>query len=182
MQRVPELARQLYDRFEPVHAVTYFAPEARAAMDNLASADFGQFKLSVVITRQNAGQLDDFKALAIAELKGGLSSSEQAKLGDGWWDLAEKQDAAVKKQIELRAGYWYDKALPGLRGLICSDFRATPTDAPDTNRGVAIEFGTEAGRDEFLRRIEAEFGPRRFTNAADAFDIEIVSIADGKLL
>ena len=28
----------------------------------------------------------------------------------------------------------------------------------------------EAERDEFLRRIEAEFGQRRFTNAADAFD------------
>ncbi len=60
--------------------------------------------------------------------------------------------------------------LPGLRGLSCSDFRATPTDAPDTNRGVAIEFATEAARDEFLRRIESEFAPRRFTNAADAFD------------
>jgi hypothetical protein len=60
--------------------------------------------------------------------------------------------------------------LPGLRGLSCSDFRATPTDAPDRNRGVAIEFASEADRDEFLRRIEAEFGPRRFTNAADAFD------------
>ena len=60
--------------------------------------------------------------------------------------------------------------LPGLRGLSCSDFRATPTDAPDTNRGVAIEFASEADRDEFLRRIETEFGQRRFTNAADAFD------------
>jgi hypothetical protein len=60
--------------------------------------------------------------------------------------------------------------LPGLRGLSCSEFRATPTDVPDTNRGVAVEFATEAERDEFLRCIEADFGPRRFTNAADAFD------------
>src|SRR5579862_7605608 len=60
--------------------------------------------------------------------------------------------------------------LPGLRGLSCSEFRATPTDAPDTNRGVAVEFASEGDRDDFLRRIEAEFGPRRFTNAADAFD------------
>jgi len=61
--------------------------------------------------------------------------------------------------------------LPGLRGLSCSDFRAVPTAAPDTNRGVAIEFASESDRDDFLRRIEAEFAPRRFTNAADAFDI-----------
>ena len=40
MQRAPELARQLYDRFEPIHAVTYFAPEARAAMDNLGYRGF----------------------------------------------------------------------------------------------------------------------------------------------
>jgi hypothetical protein len=29
------LARRFFDRFEPVHAVTYFAPEARAALDAL---------------------------------------------------------------------------------------------------------------------------------------------------
>jgi hypothetical protein len=40
MQRVPELARHLYDRFEPVHAVTYFAQEARAALDNLGYRGF----------------------------------------------------------------------------------------------------------------------------------------------
>jgi hypothetical protein len=40
MQRVPELARHLYDRFEPVHTVTYFAPEARAALDNLGYRGF----------------------------------------------------------------------------------------------------------------------------------------------
>jgi mycofactocin radical SAM maturase len=34
------------------------------AMERLADADFGQFKLSVVVTRQNAEQLDEFKAIA----------------------------------------------------------------------------------------------------------------------
>jgi len=37
--------------------------------------------------------------------------------------------------------------LPGLRGLACSDFRATPTSQP-----------------------EAHFAAQCFTNAADAFD------------
>ena len=60
--------------------------------------------------------------------------------------------------------------LPGLRGLSCSAFRATPTDAPDNERGVAIEFADEAERDGFLRQIEADFSSRRFTNTADAFD------------
>src|ERR1700752_693425 len=34
------------------------------AMENLASADFAGFKLSVVVTRENVTQLDAFKALA----------------------------------------------------------------------------------------------------------------------
>jgi mycofactocin radical SAM maturase len=37
---------------------------AITAMDNLKAAGFGQFKISVVITRHNVDQLDDFKALA----------------------------------------------------------------------------------------------------------------------
>jgi hypothetical protein len=60
--------------------------------------------------------------------------------------------------------------LPGLRGLSCSDFRAMPTDAPDMNRGVAVEFASEVERDEFLQRAEEHFAAKRFTNAADAFD------------
>jgi hypothetical protein len=60
--------------------------------------------------------------------------------------------------------------LPGLRGLSVSDFRATPTATPDTERGVAVEFANQAGRDEFLRQLEEYFALRRFTNAADAFD------------
>ena len=37
---------------------------ARRAMDNLAAANFGPFKISVVVTRHNVDQLDEFKALA----------------------------------------------------------------------------------------------------------------------
>ncbi|GAA4537948.1 SCO6745 family protein [Mycobacterium paraffinicum] len=40
MQRDPVLARRFFDRFEPVHAVTYFAPEARAALDGLGYRGF----------------------------------------------------------------------------------------------------------------------------------------------
>ena len=60
--------------------------------------------------------------------------------------------------------------LPGLRGLSCSEFRAAVTTAPDNERGVAIEFASDAERDAFLKQLEEYFGPRRFTNSADAFD------------
>ena len=37
---------------------------ALAAMERLAAADFGPFKISLVVTRHNVDQLDEFKALA----------------------------------------------------------------------------------------------------------------------
>jgi hypothetical protein len=60
--------------------------------------------------------------------------------------------------------------LPGLRGLSVSEFRAVPTTAPDNEKGVAIAFENEAGRDAFLQQLETEFAPRRFANVADAYD------------
>jgi hypothetical protein len=60
--------------------------------------------------------------------------------------------------------------LPGLRGLSCSEFRATPTTAPDNVRGVAIECADEAARDVLIAELEAHFGPQRFLNMSAAFD------------
>jgi hypothetical protein len=60
--------------------------------------------------------------------------------------------------------------LPGLRGLSVSEFRATPTTNPDNEKGAAVDFASNIVRDEFLKQLEDYFAPRRFTNAADAFD------------
>jgi hypothetical protein len=60
--------------------------------------------------------------------------------------------------------------LPGLRGLSCSDFRATPTDVPDNQGGVAVYIASDAARENLLRQLEAHFAALRFSNAADAFD------------
>ena len=60
--------------------------------------------------------------------------------------------------------------LPGLRGLSCSEFRATPTSVPDNERGVAIECANQGEADALLAELEAHFAPQRFLNAAAAFD------------
>jgi hypothetical protein len=62
------------------------------------------------------------------------------------------------------------KILPRLQGLSCSEFRATPTSAPNNEQGVALEFGSDAERDAFLRHLEEHFGPQRFSNNAAAFE------------
>ena len=60
--------------------------------------------------------------------------------------------------------------LPGLRGLSVSEFRATPTTAPDNEKGIALTFANDAECDAFVQQLEQDLAPRRFTNAADAFD------------
>jgi mycofactocin biosynthetic radical S-adenosylmethionine protein MftC len=58
------------------------------AMERLAAAGFRDFKLSVVVTRQNAGQLDEFKALAdryLAQLR--LTRLRPSGRGADVWDV-----------------------------------------------------------------------------------------------
>jgi len=60
--------------------------------------------------------------------------------------------------------------LPGLRGLSCSEFRATPTASPDNERGVVVDCASESERDALVAELEKHFGPQRFLNTAAAFD------------
>ena len=62
------------------------------------------------------------------------------------------------------------KILPGLRGMSCSDFRATPTETPNNEQGVAFECATQAECDALLNELESHFGPQRFSNNATAFE------------
>ena len=58
------------------------------------------------------------KALAMKEMGGEADAAEQVKLGDGWWGQAEKEKGTTKQNLEGRARYWYEKALPELTGLM----------------------------------------------------------------
>jgi hypothetical protein len=62
------------------------------------------------------------------------------------------------------------KILPGLKGMSCSEFRATPTSAPNSDQGVAFECASEAECAELLLKLEAHFGAQRFSNNASAFE------------
>jgi hypothetical protein len=62
---------------------------------------------------------------------------------------------------------------PGLRGLSCSGFEAAeipPGRAPENERGVAVEFSSEAERGAFLKQLEEHFASPRFSNNATAFE------------
>jgi hypothetical protein len=58
-----------------------------------------------------------FKAQAEKDIAQPTTAVAQVAVGDGWWDLGEKQDALAKTQLQLRACEWYRQAVPGLSGL-----------------------------------------------------------------
>jgi len=57
------------------------------------------------------------KVLARRELEIPASPSEQAGLGDGWWDLGDKHYENAKGRLRSRAAHWYRQAAPELSGL-----------------------------------------------------------------
>ena len=71
---------------------------ARRAMDHLAAAGFGPFKISVVVTRHNVDQLDAFKALADsygAQLR--VTRLRPSGRGaDSWHDLHPTNDQQLQ--------------------------------------------------------------------------------------
>jgi hypothetical protein len=62
------------------------------------------------------------------------------------------------------------QALPGMKGLSCSNFRAVVTSSPDNKRGVAFECESEAECADLLLKLEAHLGALRFSNNASAFE------------
>jgi hypothetical protein len=62
------------------------------------------------------------------------------------------------------------KILPGLKGLSCSEFAASPTESPNNGQGVAFECRDEAECAALLQQWEGHFARERFTNNASAFE------------
>ena len=67
------------------------------------------------------GNDEALRSLAQWELTQPLQATEQVKLADAWWDLAElrqgAKDNSEEKALRDRAAYWYRLAMPGLRGI-----------------------------------------------------------------
>ena len=57
------------------------------------------------------------KAVAGLEISGITKADDQLKVGDAWWDLAEKEHGRLQATLRGRANYWYQQALPELSGM-----------------------------------------------------------------
>ncbi|HLH46348.1 MAG TPA: mycofactocin radical SAM maturase [Acidimicrobiales bacterium] len=162
---------------------------ARRAMDNLASAGFGPFKISVVVTRHNVGQLDELEALARvygAQLR--LTRLRPSGRGaDSWHRLrptAEQQRDLyrwLRERPEVLTGdsffhlSAFGEALPGLNmcgagRVVClidpvGDVYACPFVIHDEFRAGNVR---DAGGFAALWRNSARFGALREPASAGA--------------
>jgi hypothetical protein len=60
----------------------------------------------------------DLQQLAQRELASPAEPTEQVKLADAWWELAQNREGTERDSLLLRAGYWYDLAHPKLTSAI----------------------------------------------------------------
>jgi helix-turn-helix protein len=118
------LARRFFDRFEPVHGVTYFAPEARAALDGLG---YRGFWMGYFATR--SAPLGAASPEVVTAIFYNFAPERVAKALPAAWQIAGPEAALQARR---------DSAVAALRryGL-----------APDENVAVAAELAGKAARE-----------------------------------
>lgn len=91
--------------------------------DPAASLLIGQYECLVrgnwekglpLLTQSSDGLQKD---LAQRDLAKPTDPVDQAAVGDGWWDLREKEKGTARENLGSRALYWYERAAPKLTGL-----------------------------------------------------------------
>ncbi|MUM33393.1 hypothetical protein [Mycolicibacterium sp. CBMA 361] len=93
MARTPTLARRLFERFEPVHAITYFAPEARGAALELGYPSFWR---GYFATR--SAPLGPVPVRVVEAIFYNFASHRVAKSLEGVWDIASPEQALAARQ------------------------------------------------------------------------------------
>lgn len=115
MSRPTTIARRLFDRLEPVHAVTYFAPEARAALDELGYRGFWMGYFAA-----RSAPLGPVAPEVVASLFYNFAPWRIAKALPAAWEIASPATA-----LQVRR----DTAVAALHRYGCSDTDALGTAA-----------------------------------------------------
>jgi len=96
--RQPLTARRLFDRFEPVHALTYFAPEARAALD---AVGFRGFWMGYFAAR--SAPLGQVPTEVVTAIFYNFSPSHVGRALPSAWDFASPTDALRAREASAVA-------------------------------------------------------------------------------
>ncbi len=116
MGRSPSLARRFYERFEPVHGITYFAPECRSALDGLGYRGFWMGYMAA-----RSAPLGQVPADVVAAVFYSFTAARVAKALPAAWDIAGPAAALAAR---------LDSAVAALRrsGVVDDDATRTAAD------------------------------------------------------
>lgn len=126
--RQPQTARRLFDRFEPVHALTYFAPEPLAAFEHLGYRGFwmGYFA-------GRSAPLGPVPAEVITAIFYGFSPAHVERALPAAWDFASPADALRAREESTvaalrRCGVAADADVETAARLLAKAARSAPLD------------------------------------------------------
>lgn len=128
MDRDPRLARRFFDRIEPVHAVTYFAPEARAALDGLGYRGFWMGYFAA-----RSAPLGVVPADVVTAIFYNFAPQRVAKALPAGWEVAPPADALRAREQSAvdalrRYGVGADDDLAMVADLAAKAARSAPLD------------------------------------------------------
>jgi hypothetical protein len=114
------------------------------------------------------------KAVAEKEADQPAEAEAQVRLGDGWWDLAGKAMGRTKAALLARALYWYEQALPQLKGLAKARVEKRLQEAVAlAPQGPALRPGGLGGRSEAAReRLVRDGGGTKESEAAVSLGLQ----------
>lgn len=137
VSRSTTIARRLFDRLEPVHAVTYFAPESRAALDGLG---FRGFWMGYFAAR--SAPLGAVAPEVVSAVFCNFAPERVAKALPAAWDIATPATVLQVRQ---------DSAVAALRRYGCTDPDAIGTAA--ALLGTAARHAPSEGRPLFAANL-----------------------------
>ena len=88
--------------------------EAQLELGNYFAFQKKRWEKGLPYFAKSAGKI---AAVAQQDLKDPKDTADQLALADTWWDLAGTEKDTAKLAIQMRAMFWYDKALPSLSGI-----------------------------------------------------------------
>jgi hypothetical protein len=94
---------------------TLHNPQLRARLGQFLCLFKGDWSrgLPLLVESKVAG-LGDLAKIDLVETD---DPAEMVRRGDAWWARAEGETGTMRVQLQKRAAYWYESALPGIKGL-----------------------------------------------------------------
>jgi len=127
-----ELAKQVVAQNKEVREMAEAYAEVKEAQDTLEQAPVdpdanlavGKYHCFIKgdwdkgVAMLALGNDPELKKLAVKELEGIASPSEQMAQADGWWEIAENESGAARNSLLARAYAWYQAAAPQSSSLL----------------------------------------------------------------